>query len=37
MMELIAIVALSICAMVITIAVRIYKECPGINKNAESD
>ena len=37
MMELIAIAALFICAIVIAIAIRIYKESPRINKNVESD
>ena len=33
MNELIAIVALTICIVVITIAIRIYKESPRIRKN----
>lgn len=35
MSELIAIVALVICAIVITIVIRIYKESPKIRKNIE--
>ena len=35
MSELIAIVALAICAIVITIVIRIYKESPKIRKNIE--
>lgn len=35
MNELIAIVALTICIVVITIVVRIYKESPRIRKNIE--
>jgi hypothetical protein len=35
MNELIAIFALTICIVVITIAVRIYKESPRIRKNIE--
>jgi hypothetical protein len=34
---LIAIVALAICVVVITIAMRIYKESPKIRKNADDD
>jgi len=37
MSELIVIVALAICVVVITIAIRIYKESPRIRKNIESD
>jgi hypothetical protein len=36
-MELIAIIALAICTVAITIAIRIYKENPKIRKNIESD
>jgi hypothetical protein len=35
--ELIAIVALAICAIVITVVIRIYKESPRIRKNVEGD
>lgn len=35
MNELIAIVALAICVIVITIVIRIYKESPKIRKNTE--
>jgi len=35
MSELISIVALVICAIVITIVIRIYKESPKIRKNIE--
>ena len=34
---LIAILALAVCAVVITMAIRIYKESPGIRKNINSD
>jgi len=34
---LIAIVALVICIVVITVAMRIYKESPKIRKNAEDE
>ena len=34
---LIAILALVICIVVITIAMRIYKESPKIRKNADDD
>lgn len=34
---LIAIIALAICAVVITIVIRIYKESPKISKNIEND
>ncbi len=37
MNELIAIVALTICAIVITVVIRIYKESPRIRKNIERD
>jgi len=37
MNELIAIFALSICIVVITLAVRIYKETPRIGKNIGDD
>jgi len=37
MNELIAIAALAICAIVITVVIRIYKESPTIRKNAEGD
>ena len=37
MNELIAILALSVCIIVITVVVRIYKECPKINKKIEHD
>ena len=35
MSELIVFVALAICIVVITIAIRIYKESPRIRKNIE--
>jgi uncharacterized membrane-anchored protein YhcB (DUF1043 family) len=34
---LIAILALVICVVVITVAMRIYKESPKIRKNADDD
>lgn len=34
---LIAIIALVICTIVITIAIRIYKESPRIKKNIDDD
>ena len=37
MNELIAIIALSICIIVITIAIRIYIESPRIRKNIDDD
>ena len=37
MNELIAIMALAICSIVITIAIRIYKESPGVKKGADDD
>ena len=37
MNELIAIVALFICIVVITIAIRIYKESPRIRKNFDDE
>jgi len=37
MNELIAIIALAICTVVITIVVRIYKESPKIKKNVKGD
>ena len=37
MSVLIAIFALAICIVVITLAIRIYKESPGIRKNADDD
>jgi len=37
MNELIAIIALTICAVVITIVVRIYRESPKIKKNVGRD
>jgi len=37
MNELIAMVALAICAIVITVVIRIYKESPRIRKNVEGD
>jgi hypothetical protein len=37
MNEMIAVAALSVCIVVITIVIRIYKECPKINKKIEQD
>ena len=37
MSEWIAIVALIVCIVVITIVIRIYKESPGIRKNIGDD
>jgi|GEM_PF-2387256 len=37
MNELIALIALAVCGVVITIVIRIYKESPKIRKNIESD
>jgi len=37
MSVLIAILALIICIVVITVAIRIYKESPKITKNADDD
>jgi hypothetical protein len=37
MNELIALFALSVCVVVITMVIRIYKECPKINKKIEQD
>ena len=37
MNELIAIFAFLVCAVVITIVIRIYKESPKINKKIERD
>jgi hypothetical protein len=37
MTELIAIIALAVCAIVIIIVIRIYKENPKIRRNIEED
>lgn len=37
MNELIALFALSVCTVVITMVILIYKECPKINKKIEQD
>lgn len=37
MNELIAIIALTICVIVIALVIRIYKESPRIKKNIERD
>jgi hypothetical protein len=37
MNELLAIIALAVCIVVITIVIRIYKESPKIRKNIEGD
>lgn len=37
MNELIVIIAVTVCAVVITFAIRIYKESPKITSNIESD
>jgi len=37
MNELIAIIALAVCVVVITIVIRIYKGSPKIRKNIEGD
>ena len=37
MTELIAIIALAVCAIVIIIVIHIYKESPKIRKNIEED